>query len=98
MAKKLTTATQLEERERLLLLEAVGVVRHNAALRFFIRRILANANHQASCYTGEAISTAFELGRQAVGLDLIALLAESDPLLYPTLLIEEQNDVPTDDE
>lgn len=43
------------------------------------------------CSVYSSIPGKFEAGRRQVGLDIIQLLEDSDPTIYPNLLLEKAN-------
>jgi hypothetical protein len=60
-------------------------------LRFFIRHLLDISGMGQNPFTGNALTTAYNSGRMAIGQELVDLLSEVSPNLQPTL-IKETND------
>ena len=57
--------------------------------------MLGLCNINGSAYTGDNNHTNYLAGKQSVGHDIIAVLEDADPTIYPNLIltnIEEMND------
>ena len=74
---------------------AVRQIAESPALRSFFRRVLREAGvlPQQSVFTPDLAQNAFDQGRQAMGVQVVAMLCSSDPMLWPALQVEEMQEV-----
>lgn len=74
---------------------AVRQVAESPALRSLFRRVLREAGvlPQQSVFTPDLAQNAFDQGRQAIGVEIVAMLTTVDPMLWPALQVEEMQEV-----
>lgn len=87
-----------EDKEYKLLLENLVTFASTKAGERVIWHLLSICNVYSDCYSGDN-DTFYMLGKKAVGLELIDLLNQGDPTVYPRMLlnaakesVEEEND------
>lgn len=82
------------ERANLAKLElAVTEISRSAALRYFIRNLLGQCGVQSVFPADNALATARHAGRHEIGMSILATLQLFHPQLYPSLLMEEMNEL-----
>lgn len=96
--KRMVENSALTDADRLLKAQvelAVRTVGESECLRSLFRLILreAGALPQQSVFTPDSAQNAFDQGRQATAIAIIAVLSSVDPLLWPRLQIEEVAEV-----
>ncbi len=74
---------------------AVRQIERDPTLRFLVRTFLRQQGllPLQSPFNTDVVQSAFDQGRQAAALDLIAILTSAAPMLWPALQIEEMTDV-----
>lgn len=79
-----------EEKEYELLLGNVREVLKSRAGKAVIWHILSLGNIYSDSFTGNS-TTFYNEGRRAIGLQVLQLLEDADPTLYPRLLLDNMN-------
>lgn len=67
---------------------AVEKIEQDPDLRVFVRHVLIEAGIGTTPVGPNAHLTSYALGRHSLGMDIITLLDEVQPKLYPVLLLE----------
>ena len=89
MARKKSAVTQ-EEKDYELLLANVREVLKSRQGKQVIWHILSLSNIYSDSFTGNS-TTFYNEGRRAIGLQILQLLEDADPTLYPRLLLDNIN-------
>lgn len=85
MSRKLST----EEREDHALFESIRELMKTRVGKDLMWRILSMCELYVDTFTGNS-STFYREGKRAVGLEILQLLEDSDPTIYPNLLLYAQ--------
>lgn len=84
MGKRKTTT---EEKEYINLLDDIRKLSKLPQGRKFIWAVLELCDIYSDVFTGNS-HTFYREGRRSVGLELLAMLEEADPTIYPSLIME----------
>lgn len=86
MAKKIVELTQ-EEKDYRVLTANVREVAKSKAGKAFIWHLLGLANLYSESFTGNS-STFYNEGRRGFGLQILQLLDDADPTIYPRMILD----------
>lgn len=89
MARKKVAVTQ-EEKDYEVLLANIREVLKSRQGKQFIWHILSLSNIYSDSFTGNS-TTFYNEGRRSIGLQVLQLLEDADPTLYPRLLLDNIN-------
>lgn len=94
MAQELDQQTDKELEHSAKVAFGVRAIERDQNLRYLIRLHLRTLSclPGSSVFSPDPIQNAYEQGRQAAGIDLIALLTSVVPMLWPALQLEEMQD------
>ena len=92
MAHKLTDEEQAVQ-DHATVARAVQELSNSRDLRFLFRQLIRATGAQANAFSSDPALVNYLLGRQSVGQDIIATITEHAPMLWPALIVEENQDV-----